>query len=69
MEEMPGDLLRVDADDITDAFLEGVDFDVEDRGLLRDGVDGGRSLLLRRVVPNLRLDLRNCSLHLHLLMF
>jgi hypothetical protein len=32
MEEMPGDLLGVDADDVTDAFLEGVDGDVEETG-------------------------------------
>jgi hypothetical protein len=32
MEEMPGNLLGVDADGFTDAFLEGVDVDVEDIG-------------------------------------
>jgi hypothetical protein len=66
---MPGDLLGVDGM-ICEYFLGrhrcrcgGY------RRLLRDGVDGGRSLLLRRVVLNLHLDLRNCSLHLHLLLF
>ena len=30
MEETPEDLLGVDADDFIDAFLEGVDVDMED---------------------------------------
>jgi hypothetical protein len=60
MEEMPGDLLGVDVDDVTDAFLEASMSMWRIRRLLRDGVNGGMSLLLCRVVLNLHLDRQNC---------